>query len=306
MAWPELFTAKAEAIKIALGDNFIAIHHVGSTSVPNLAAKPKIDIIAVVQNLIFSKEELVELGYRYRGGFNLPFRKTFTLRQPPIDVNLHVFEENDPEIELNILFRDYLRENEQASQQYQKLKYELIAQESTHKQDGSIYRGYTLRKNDFIQNIIRDIGFNGLRFVICTHYKEIETAKHFCQKYFFGKVGIEDPYHWTFNHPEHEHLMLYQGTQIIGYAHIVLWQDMRAGMRIIVIDEPYRKQGLGAKFLALIEKYLKMKNLKSLHAESSPAALGFYRKEGYVDMPFDDPDGDKAHENDTSVGKVWV
>jgi GNAT superfamily N-acetyltransferase len=175
---------------------------------------------------------------------------------------------------------------------------------SNHKQEGSIYNGYTLGKNDFMQEIVKLTGFNGLRFVICTHYTELETAKAFRQKYFFDKAGITDPYHWTFNHPEHEHLMLYLGTQIIGYAHIVLWQDMRAGMRIIVIDEPYRKQGLGAKFLALIEKYLRMKGFKSLHAESSPAALGFYRKEGYVDVPFDDPGGYESDEKDTPVGKI--
>jgi GrpB-like predicted nucleotidyltransferase (UPF0157 family) len=49
--WPIIFEAEAIKIREALGDNCIAVHHVGSTSVPGLIAKPKIDIIAVVKDL---------------------------------------------------------------------------------------------------------------------------------------------------------------------------------------------------------------------------------------------------------------
>jgi len=303
-AWPGLFAAKAEKIQKALGDNFIAIHHVGSTSVPGLAAKPKIDIIAVVRDLNLPDNTLTDLGFIYKGGFNLPLRKTYTLRRPSISVNLHIFEEDDPEIELNLLFREYLKGNPDALEKYAKLKEKLVKEESSHFKNNSIYNGYTLGKNHFIQEVVKLTGFDKIRFVICTHYTELETAKNFRQKYFFDHAGIKDPYHWTFNHLEHEHLMLYLGTQIIGYAHIQLWKDMRAAMRIIVIDEPYRSQNYGAHFLRLIEKYLKMKGIKSLHAESSPAALEFYRKEGYVDMQFNDPDGYESDERDTPVGKI--
>ncbi|WP_339040762.1 GrpB family protein [Candidatus Lariskella endosymbiont of Hedychridium roseum] len=84
------------------------LHHVGSTSVPGLAAKPKIDIMAVVLDLFFKESQLEAIGYRYRGGFNIPLRRYFTIRAEERSINLHVFEENDPEIELNILFRDHL------------------------------------------------------------------------------------------------------------------------------------------------------------------------------------------------------
>ena len=77
------------------------------------------------------------MNYEYRGGFNLPLRKSFTYRSPDLNVNLHIFEANDPEVELNLLFRDYLRENVQARDQYAALKYKLLEDDASHK-DGAI------------------------------------------------------------------------------------------------------------------------------------------------------------------------
>ena len=102
--WLSIFEAEAAQIKKILGNNCIALHHVGSTAIPGLAAKPKIDIIMVVRDLFFQASELEAIGYKYRGGFNIPLRKCFTIRTADRNINLHVFEENDPEIELNILF----------------------------------------------------------------------------------------------------------------------------------------------------------------------------------------------------------
>ncbi len=302
--WPKLFEIQATAIKKALGDNCIAIHHIGSTSVPGLAAKPKIDIIAEVQNLDLPHNTLLNLGYTYRGGFSIPFRKNFTVRAIDLSVNLHIFEHNDPEIELNLLFRDYLRNNPDVRDEYAALKYKLIEKESAHQKKDAIYRGYTLDKHDFIQDILKKTGFNRLRFVICTHHKEWSAVKEYRQKYFFDKVPIQDPYTWTFNHPQHDHLILYQGAEIIGYAHIQLWPDARAAMRIIVVDEARRNNNFGGKFLALCEKWLKSRNYKSIHVESSPAALAFYRKNGYVEMPFNDPDGYEGSIEDAAMGKL--
>lgn len=51
LQWPEMFASEAELIKQALGNNCITIHHIGSTSVPGLSAKPIIDILPVVRDI---------------------------------------------------------------------------------------------------------------------------------------------------------------------------------------------------------------------------------------------------------------
>lgn len=300
--WPKQFEVEAEKIMSALGKELVAIHHVGSTSVPGLAAKPKIDMIAEVKALEFNQAPLVELSYEYRGGFNLPLRQSFTLRSTEIDVNLHVFEQGDPEVELNLKFRDYLRENKEERDTYAALKYKLIEEENSHQFSG-MYREYTLEKHDFIRSVLKKTGFNQLRFVICTHHAEWEAAKNFRNRYFFGPNNMEDPYTWTFDHEKHKHLILYKGIEIIGYAHVQLWPDHRAAIRIIVINEAQRQHGYGREFMRLIEKWLKFTGYQSLHAEASPNALKFYRSIGYDDMPFNDPDGYEGGEEDTEVGK---
>jgi len=301
--WPNIFKMQGQEIKKALGNNCIAIHHVGSTSVPGLAAKPKIDIIAVVLDLSFPESQLEAIGYAYRGGFNIPLRKCFTIRTTNRNINLHVFEENDPEIELNILFRDYLRKYPDTKDEYSLLKYKLIAEDSNHEKNTSIYQGYTLGKHDFIQNILNKSGFNQHRFVLCTHTAEWDAAKHFRSYYFFGPNNVDDPYTWTFNHPQHKHLVLYKACKIIGYAHIQLWADQRAAMRIIVIDEAKRNNNFGRKFLQLCEKWLKSLGVKSIHAESRQTSLKFYLKNGYTKMPFNDPESHESDPNDIPVGK---
>lgn len=120
----------------------------------------------------------------------------------------------------------------------------------------------------------------------------------------FSLEQIEDPYTWTFNHEEHTHLVLYQSTEIVAYAHIHFWPDKRAAIRIIATDENKRNQSFGSKFLALIEKWLNSLGIKSIHAESRKTSLRFYLKNGYTKMPFDDPESYESDPNDVPVGKL--
>ena len=142
--------------------------------------------------------------------------------------------------------------------------------------------------------------------------KQVETesewkaARHFRQKYFFDRVPIDDPYTWTFKNLQHVHFVLYRGTRIIGYAHIQLWPENRAAMRIIVIDEPYRNKGAGSEFLKLCERWLSHQKMKKLLVQSSPAAYKFYCNNGYIKMPFNDPDGYEGDPQDIEVGKILI
>jgi GNAT superfamily N-acetyltransferase len=132
---------------------------------------------------------------------------------------------------------------------------------------------------------------NHIRISKCTQIHEWDFSKRMRMQYFFKPLSIEDPYTWTFDHDEHVHFVLYCGNTMTGYAHIQLWPEQRAALRIIVIDEPFRNQGLGSHFLHLCEEWLKEHNIKSLHDEARPSAIQFYRNNGYTEMPFKDPSG---------------
>lgn len=124
-----------------------------------------------------------------------------------------------------------------------------------------------------------------IRLVKCAKNTEWDFAKKLRNKYFFDPLAIKDPYTWTFDHEEHVHFILYQGDTMTGYAHIQLWPEHRAALRIIVMDEPYRNHGLGSHFLQHCERWLKTQGIKSLHEEARPDAIKFYRKNGFVGMP---------------------
>lgn len=77
--WPKQFEVEAAKIHEILGTNCLAIHHVGSTSIPGLLAKPVIDIVAVVKNPESTIKPLESLGYIYKGEFNIPMRYFFNI-----------------------------------------------------------------------------------------------------------------------------------------------------------------------------------------------------------------------------------
>lgn len=301
--WPIMFDAEAIKIRDALGDNCIAVHHVGSTSVPGLIAKPKIDIIAVVKDPANIIEPLEKIGIKFRGEYNIPMHYGFSKRGST-EVNLHVYEEGHPEIELNLLFRDYLRDHPEIRDEYANLKEELLKNSSSHEKKNSMFTGYNLGKDAFIHKVLKAANFNRIRLMLSTHYSEWDMAKKFRQKYFFQPIGISDPYTWTFDHKDHIHLILYQGVEIIGYAHVQLWPDHRAAIRIIVIDEAYRQHGFGSQFLQLCERWLKRKGIRSLHCESRPNTVNFYRRNGYTEMLFEDPSGEAPSPQDVEMGKI--
>lgn len=302
LEWPSIFEMKALKIKEVLDDNCIAIHHVGSTSVPGLSAKPTIDIIGVVKNGDDAIQPLVNLGYTYKGEYNIPMRWFFSCPEG-VDTHLHVYEEGHPEIELNILFRDYLRNHPKAKEEYASLKENLLREKSSYEKNNSIFTGYTLGKDDFVRKILRAVNYDQIRITKCTHIAEWDFAKKIRQKSFFDSLSISDPYTWTFNHNEHAHLILYKGVEMIGYAHIQLWREHRAALRIFVIDESHRHGGLGSQFLSLCEQWLKKQGIRSLHDESRPEAVQFYRKNGFSEMPFNDPQGEPPSLHDIAMGK---
>lgn len=285
LKWPEMFRKEAALLKKSLGDNFIDIHHIGSTSVPGLRAKPKIDILAVVKNL----RDVIHLGYRFRGEFNIPFHSCYTKRSEEIDVNLHVVEENSPEIELNLLFRDYLRNNNQAKEEYQALKMDLLKQEASHVKNNSMFVGYTLGKNDLISSILRRAKFNALYLRFVTHHAEWEVYHRIRKEQIFDKVNIKyDPNHISIKDPQNKHFVLYKGADIVGVAQVEFLSLSEAVLRPFAIDAMYQNQGLGSEFIPMIEKWIKQQGRTIIRLNAEPKAIKFYQRLGYNLMEFKD------------------
>lgn len=299
--WPNLFIMEANRIQEALGENCICIHHIGSTSVPGLPAKPVIDLVPVVRDIMQvnkSNSAMQRLGYEAKGEYGIPFRRYFQKGSELRTHNVHVFEENSPEIERHLKFCEWMRLHPDDRDAYAKLKQELAKQ---HPND---IMAYSLGKDAFIAGIDIKTGCSGLRIVKALTTREWEAARHFRQHYFFDKVPVSDPYTWTFDHKDHVHFILYQGTQIKGYIHIQFWPENRAALRIMVIDEAWRKQGIGGQFLTLCERWLQQQDMNVLQMESSPEAKQFYVKQWYIGMPFNDPENSLSFPQDIPMGKI--
>ena len=121
-AWPEEFRREAAAIARILGDNLTAIHHIGSTAVPGLAAKPIIDIMPVVRSLGAvdgSRAALELLGYEYLGEFGIPGRRYMRKGGDERTHQVHVFAQGDTvNITRHLAFRDFLRAHPDVCAEY--------------------------------------------------------------------------------------------------------------------------------------------------------------------------------------------
>jgi GrpB-like predicted nucleotidyltransferase (UPF0157 family) len=125
--WPALFESLRERIAAALGQMVIAIEHVGSTSVPNMCAKPIIDLDVVVrpEDVPAAIAAVESLGYRHEGDLGIEGRDAFRWTAEFPEHHLYVCPEGSPAFRRHILFRDYLRTHPEAAQQYAELKREL-------------------------------------------------------------------------------------------------------------------------------------------------------------------------------------
>jgi len=106
-----------------LGGSFIAIHHIGSTSIAGICAKPVLDLLAQVsslEELDGQKTALLALGYEWWGEYGIANRRYCTLSDfnGQRRVHLHCFPDGDAEIEKHLAFRDYLRANSEEAEQY--------------------------------------------------------------------------------------------------------------------------------------------------------------------------------------------
>lgn len=148
--WPKKFEKHARVIADALGGSALRIEHIGSTSVPGLAAKPIIDILVVVPD---SSDESTYLPQLEASGHVLRVREPDwnehrMFRTPEKDVHIHIYSDGCPEIERNLTFRDRLRRNSDDRNRYERTKRELAAKE------WSDMNAYAEAKTEVVESII--------------------------------------------------------------------------------------------------------------------------------------------------------
>ena len=129
--WPRKFETHARIIAGALGGSALRIEHIGSTSVPGLAAKAIVDILVVVQD---SRDESTYLPQLEAAGYVLRVREPHwnehrMFKTPGMDVHIHIYSDGCREIQRNLTFRDRLRRNVDDSRRYEQTKRELAAKE---------------------------------------------------------------------------------------------------------------------------------------------------------------------------------
>jgi GrpB-like predicted nucleotidyltransferase (UPF0157 family) len=153
-SWPARFDAESVLLKQAIGAYVTGgIHHVGSTSVPGLAAKPVIDILVGVEDLPSSRatiEKLVPLGYQYA-----PYRadEMYWFCKPDATHrthHLHLVPTGSRRYRAELAFRDALRGRPDLADEYEKLKRSLAREFERDRE------GYTQAKAAFIERVLRE------------------------------------------------------------------------------------------------------------------------------------------------------
>lgn len=127
--WKALYQLEKERIEAVLGPELVEIHHIGSTSVEGLRAKPVIDIMPVVRNIAAvdaHNSDFEALGYECMGEYGIAGRRFFRKGGDERTHHIHIFEESSRgDIERHLAVRDYLRTHGEAAEAYAGLKTRL-------------------------------------------------------------------------------------------------------------------------------------------------------------------------------------
>jgi GrpB-like predicted nucleotidyltransferase (UPF0157 family) len=123
--WPEAFREHQRRIAQALAALDVAIEHIGSTSVPGLAAKPIVDIVVAVPDITAEEDYLAPL---LAAGYTLRVREPGhrLVRTPERDVHVHLYGRGDAAIEEYLLLRDHLRRDAADRALYESTKRSLM------------------------------------------------------------------------------------------------------------------------------------------------------------------------------------
>lgn len=148
--WEDEYRKEAKIICSIMGNEIVEIHHIGSTSIPNIYAKPVIDIligVKCIKNVDKYNKEMEKLGYIAKGECGIAGRKFFLKGLYNRTDHIHIFQTGNPEIKRHLNFRDYMIAHPKEAKHYEELKKELAIK---FRYDSE---GYCNGKNVFIKDI---------------------------------------------------------------------------------------------------------------------------------------------------------
>jgi GrpB-like predicted nucleotidyltransferase (UPF0157 family) len=161
--WPLTFLELQEILKEHLGDLALSIEHVGSTSVPGLAAKPIIDLDIVIDSMELISQvirKLDNLGYTHEGNLGIENREAFARSDENVpytkvmnrkaEHHLYVCSKESDALLKHIIFRDILRQQPHLIEAYSNLKKDLAKRYKDNRE------GYTKGKTEFVTAVIRE------------------------------------------------------------------------------------------------------------------------------------------------------
>ncbi|MGO9946998.1 MAG: GrpB family protein [Steroidobacteraceae bacterium] len=151
-SWPVQFEALRLRLAPAVGSIAAAVEHVGSTSVPGLAAKPIIDMDLVVESVadvMLAIERLKSLGYLHQGNLGIEGREAFASPSGPAAHHLYVCVQGSTALENHLTIRDYLRLHADAAAAYGALKRGLAERFATDAVK------YNEGKSEFLARLLR-------------------------------------------------------------------------------------------------------------------------------------------------------
>ena len=145
--WADVFATHRSRVAAAVGLASRGIEHIGSTSVPGLAAKPIVDVLLLVDDITAESKYLDPLT---RSGYVVRVREPGhrMLRTPELDVHLHVFEPGTPAAEDLLLLREHLRRHEADRDLYERTKRDLAGR------DWPDMNAYANAKSEVIAHIL--------------------------------------------------------------------------------------------------------------------------------------------------------
>jgi GrpB-like predicted nucleotidyltransferase (UPF0157 family) len=151
--WPAQFHQETATLRTVFGQALISIHHIGSTSIPGMSAKPIIDIMLIVRDIEtvegFSPA-MMQLGYESKGENGIPGRRYFVKGGDEHRTHhVHTYALDNPEVQRHLDLRDYLIAHSEEARQYAELK-AALAQQFPHDIDS-----YVAGKDGFIKEMLR-------------------------------------------------------------------------------------------------------------------------------------------------------